>query len=80
MCSKQSSRADLSVDRFEVIAASQKILDDEKVLEAVRQLKLPDDVIVACDPWMYGADRDSDEGTDHKPFRRKRGGDACMMA
>ena len=31
----------------------------------MKQLKLPDDVIIACDPWMYGADRDSNENT-HK--------------
>jgi primary-amine oxidase len=35
------------------------------VVEAVKRMKLPNDVVVACDPWMYGADRDSNEDT-HK--------------
>jgi primary-amine oxidase len=48
-----------------VRAAAQKLLNDSKVLEAIKQLKLPDDVVIACDPWMYGADRDSNEDT-HK--------------
>lgn len=44
-------------------AAAEKLLNNSKVLEAIKQLKLPEDVIVACDPWMYGADRDSSEDT-----------------
>lgn len=31
----------------------------------MKQLGLADDVVVACDPWMYGADRDVTEDT-HK--------------
>ena len=51
--------------RFEVRQASQTLLNDAKVLDAVKQLKLPKDVVVQCDSWMYGADRDSNEDT-HK--------------
>ena len=29
------------------------------MLQAVRELHLPDDAIIQCDTWMYGADRDS---------------------
>ena len=50
-------------DRGELRAASQKLLDDPRVLEAIKALHLPDDAVIACDPWMYGADRDSNEDT-----------------
>ncbi|KAK5169032.1 uncharacterized protein LTR77_006341 [Saxophila tyrrhenica] len=50
-------------DRYEVRQASQVILSDPKVLEAIKALKLPSDVVIACDPWMYGADKDSTEDT-----------------
>ena len=50
---------------FEVRKATQKLLDDPKVVEAIKQLKLPKDAIVQADPWMFGADRDSNEDT-HK--------------
>lgn len=43
--------------------AQETILNHHKVLDAVKKLKLPEDVIIACDPWMYGADRDSNENT-----------------
>lgn len=51
------------VSSYEVRKASEVILASPLVLEAVRALKLPADAIVACDSWMYGADRDSDEDT-----------------
>lgn len=50
-------------DRNEVRAAAQRLLNDPKVLDAVKALHLPADAIIACDPWMYGADRDSNEDT-----------------
>lgn len=50
-------------DRNEVRAASQKLLNDPLVLEAIKALNLPADAVVASDPWMYGADRDSNEAT-----------------
>lgn len=34
-------------------------MNDPLVLQAVRELHLPDDAIIECDTWMYGADRDS---------------------
>lgn len=51
--------------RFETTQASSKILDDPEVRKAIKRLKLHDDVIVQCDTWMYGADRDSNPDT-HK--------------
>lgn len=46
-----------------MIQAQKTILSDRKVLDAVKALNLPEDVVIACDPWMYGADRDSNEST-----------------
>ncbi|KAF2465688.1 uncharacterized protein BDR25DRAFT_378355 [Lindgomyces ingoldianus] len=43
----------------------QKILSDPMVIKEVMKLNLPKDAIVQCDPWMYGADRDSTRDT-HK--------------
>lgn len=43
--------------------AQNTILNDRKVIEAVKELKLPEDTVIACDPWMYGADRDSNANT-----------------
>lgn len=50
-------------DRFEVRAAAEKLLNDPRTLEAVKALHLPDDAVITCDPWMYGADRSSNENT-----------------
>ncbi|KAI9703925.1 MAG: hypothetical protein M1820_005707 [Bogoriella megaspora] len=54
-----------SIDRFENKQAAGKILNDPHVLQEIKKLKLPDDVVIQCDTWMYGADRDSTEDT-HK--------------
>lgn len=54
-----------SNDRFEVRSAGERILAHPKVKDAVKQLHLADDVIIGCDSWMYGADRDSNNDT-HK--------------
>lgn len=43
----------------------ERILNDSLVAEAVKKLGLAADVTIACDPWMAGADRDSDQDT-HK--------------
>ena len=51
--------ADSDNVRYEVRQAALTILSDPKVLDAIKALNLPDDVVVTCDPWMYGADRDS---------------------
>ncbi|KAK3697069.1 hypothetical protein LTR37_017667 [Vermiconidia calcicola] len=51
------------VDIYEVKEAAEKVLNDTSVLEAVKQLKLPEDTVVTCDAWMFGADRDSNEET-----------------
>ncbi|KAF2102461.1 hypothetical protein NA57DRAFT_32586 [Rhizodiscina lignyota] len=48
---------------FEVKKASQIILNDLRVKEEVKKLGLPDDAIIQCDSWMYGADRDSTPDT-----------------
>jgi primary-amine oxidase len=40
-------------------------LNDPLVKEAIQKLNLPKDTIIQCDPWMYGADRDSNVET-HK--------------
>lgn len=52
-------------DRGELRRAGEKILNDPMVLEAIKDLKLPDDVIVQADTWMYGTDKHSTEET-HK--------------
>lgn len=52
-------------DRFEVMEASEVILEDPMVKEAIKKLGLPAGTIVQCDPWMYGADKFSDTET-HK--------------
>lgn len=51
--------------RDEIRAASVKILSDAAVLEAIKKLRLPADVVVQADTWMYGADKFSDVNT-HK--------------
>ncbi|RMZ08836.1 hypothetical protein D0864_01647 [Hortaea werneckii] len=54
-----------SIDRYEAKSAAEKIVNHPEVREAVKSLGLAEDVTIACDPWMYGADRDNDEET-HK--------------
>jgi primary-amine oxidase len=50
-------------DRFEVKEASEQILKDPRVLALAKELGLPDETIITCDPWMYGADKFSDKST-----------------
>lgn len=45
--------------------SAQKILNNPDVIEAIRELNLPDGCVVQCDCWPYGADRDSTPDT-HK--------------
>jgi len=45
--------------RDEIRSASQKLLKHPLVLEAVKLLNLPENSIIQCDCWPYGADRDS---------------------
>lgn len=52
-------------DRGELRRAGEKILNDPMVLVAVKELKLPKDVVVQADTWMFGTDRHCDENT-HK--------------
>ncbi|KAI6845993.1 putative copper amine oxidase [Hortaea werneckii] len=54
-----------SIDRYEAKSAAEKIVNHPEVQAAVKALGLAEDVTIACDPWMYGADRDNDEET-HK--------------
>lgn len=54
-----------SIDRGEARNNGARILNDALVTEAIKKLNLPVDAVVQCDPWMYGADRDSNEDT-HK--------------
>lgn len=41
--------------------AAEAILNHPTVHEAIQALNLPDTFVVACDTWMYGADRDLKE-------------------
>ncbi|RMY66586.1 hypothetical protein D0863_08355 [Hortaea werneckii] len=54
-----------SIDRYEAKSAVEKIVNHPEVRKAVKALGLAENVTIACDPWMYGADRDNDEET-HK--------------
>ncbi|KAI7667820.1 putative copper amine oxidase, partial [Hortaea werneckii] len=54
-----------SIDRYEAKSAAEKIVNHPEVREAVKALGLAENVTIACDPWMYGADCDNDEET-HK--------------
>ncbi|KAL1965866.1 hypothetical protein VTN77DRAFT_4999 [Rasamsonia byssochlamydoides] len=54
-----------SFDREELRRASERILTDPAVVEAVKKFHLPDDVVIQCDTWPYCADRYSTVDT-HK--------------
>ncbi|ORY59986.1 copper amine oxidase 1 [Pseudomassariella vexata] len=54
-----------SIDRVEVRDSQQRMLEDPLVIEAIAKLNLPPGTIVQSDPWMYGADRNSNKDT-HK--------------
>lgn len=52
-------------DRDELRRAGDKILSDPLVRAAVQELRLPADVVVQADTWMFGTDRECGEDT-HK--------------
>ncbi|KAJ9144700.1 Amine oxidase [Pleurostoma richardsiae] len=54
-----------SNDRAELRRIGELILNDPMVLDAIKKLNLPEDTVVQCDPWMYGADKLCAEDT-HK--------------
>lgn len=35
-----------------MVEAAEKILTNQRVLDAIDQLKLPEDMVIALDPWM----------------------------
>lgn len=49
--------------RNELQQIAPQILADPTVLAAIKKLGLPNDAIIQCDSWPYGADRDSNEDT-----------------
>ena len=41
-------------DYDEIIQIEKNALEDEKVKEEIRKLKLPEGTVVCADPWIYG--------------------------
>lgn len=46
--------------RDETRQCQKKILTDPWVVEPIKKLHLSEDVVIQCDTWPYGADKDSD--------------------
>ena len=44
-----------NADYDEILQVEQKTLENEQVKAAVAKLKLPEEAVVCCDPWIYGA-------------------------